>query len=386
MQFQVQTLISKDELTQKNMDDLDLFVGLLSPLNSPYNIFLRIKDIENNNDLIYFYAYSMGKQRAIIWGIYDRSVNEFLIDNSCKYHPNDLKIIIDTWKNNKYDFFFTAMRDRRSKRMSQYSIYGNNRKNMVKLIEDFKKLYLIKLTMNGLLSNKNIMTDNFDENKYNEVLEQVYDAGFKASKEEKFEPSLELLYNEIENTEDENAIRAIIKFGNWNNMTNYQMNVAKHILVHLFIMTFLTIDEYRVAKYIDYIQNNNKKDKTKLMKSIKGKFMYEWLLELGKAFRVYNLEKFMKDLSKDILRLTEKTINMTNIGVIGGSPVASNLVPLLDDISVMFEDFVSKSIYSKISYVNNLKPCPSIDICVNNSEGCELYTHGHTTFSKHDMT
>ena len=125
MDFQVQRFQAVDK--KRVVDDLDIFVGLHSPLDSPYNIFLRLKDIETNNSNIYFYGYSMGKQRVIVWGVYDRSGNQFLIDNACKYNPNDLKTIIDTWSQHKYDFFFTAMRDRMSDRLHQYKIYGDDR-------------------------------------------------------------------------------------------------------------------------------------------------------------------------------------------------------------------------------------------------------------------
>ncbi len=385
MQFQVQTLATKNELTQRDVDDLDIFVGLHSPLNSPYNIFLRLKDIETNSDIIYFYAYSIGKQRAIIWGLYDRTGNQFLIDNACKYSPNDLKIIIDTWKNNKYEFFFTAMRNRVSSRLAQFGIYGDNRNKMITLIENFKKLYLTKLMISGLLSSngKNINGVPFDENLYNEVLNQVYSAGIEAVNEDNLKPTLELLFDNIESGEDTEAIRKAIGVNDWNNITPYQMNVAKHILVHLFLMTFLTIDEYRVVKYIDYNGDNN----IKLMNAIKGTFMYEWLLEFGKVLRIYNLEKFMVDISKDIIRLIEAKINLTNIGVIGGPSIGSNLESLLESLSVIFEDFISKSIYSKISYVNNLTPCPSIKICeAGNKDECNLYSHGYGTRSKYDLT
>ena len=400
MQFQVQTLINKDETSQKDMDNLDLFVGLHSPLESPYNIFLRLSDLESNSDIIYFYAYSMGKQRVIIWGLYDRSNNEFVIDNSCKYHPNDLKIVIDTWKNNKYEYFFTAMKDRKHDRINQYITYEDDRDKMITLINDFKEIYLEKLISTGLLSNNNHKNNNnkhnknnnkrtklFDEDEYNNILNNVYSAGIKAVKDKRLDNTLTMLLNEVDNNQDENAIRSIIKDNDWFGKSEYQINIAKHILVHLFIMTFLTIDEYRISKYIEYINMSNK-NHDKLMKIVKGSFIYEWLIELGKALRVYNLQKFISNVANDILKLTENKVNMTSVGVIGGLKLDKFLNEKLDDISIIFEDFVSKSKYSKITYANDLMSCPSIKFCDNDPMGigCDLYSHGYTTSSRYDMS
>lgn len=367
MQFQVQTLVKDDN--QSTIDELDIFVGLKTPLNSPYNIFLRLSDIESNNNNIYFYAYSMGKERAMIWGIYEKTSNTFLLDNACNYHPNDLKSIIETWKNNKYQFFFTSMRNRMTDRIEQFKLYGDDRNNILKLVEEFKKLYLGKSSIN------------FNESRYVEVLGLVYTAGIKAMDENK--ETLELLYNEIDNQEDTKAIKRMFKTENLNDLSKSQLDIGKHIIIHLFIMTFLTIDDYRSAKYILHIDS---KQKTKLMKELKGTFVYEWLIELGKILRIYDIGRFMVSMSKNIVKVTESKLNMNTLGVIGGPPIQSQLKKILELISITFEDFISKSEYSKISYINKLIKCPSIEICdENNVEGCDLYRHGNGTFSKHDL-
>jgi len=388
MQVQVQTLARKDELTQKDVDDLDLFVGLRSPLNSPYNIFLRLKDLENDSDIIYFYAYSMGTQKVILWGIYEKSSDEFLIDNSCQYNPNDLKYILDTWRNNEYNFFFTAMRNRIVNRVTQYTIYGDDKNEISKLVNTFKKEYLRKLQEAGSLNRKTLSLG-IEGIDYDNILNYVYSAGLKVAqkiatnKSDKFTPTLNLLLNEIDTMEDEEAIKNIILTNIWNG-TEFQIHVAKHILVHLFLVSFLTIDDYRVAKYINYI-HNRPEDNEKLMRYLKGSFLYEWLLELGNSMRIYNLDRFMKIVSDDILRLTEEDMNMTNVGVIGGPKISGPMGLLMEKLSDIFENFISKSKYSKISYVNKLAPCPSIKFCQGHDENCDLYSHGYTTQSIHDI-
>lgn len=393
MEFQVQALVKKEHSIQKNIDDLDIFVGLHSPLESPYNIFLRVKDIEENSDIIYFYAYSLGVEKAVIWGLYDRVNNEFLIDNSCQYHPSDLKDIIDKWKQNNYQFFFTAMRNRKDQRINQNIIYGNSKNEVNSLLNKFKKLYIQKLINEGILNISNLKTQNedFDEDVFNNIVNQAYIEGSKAIKNkhsyENIKPTLELIFNNIDTKEDETAIKQLI-LGDMNG-NEFQKNVAKHILIHVFVLTFLSVDEYRIAKYIDYIDlstnNSSTKNSELLIKYVKGTFLYEWLLEFGKALRVYDIPTFMRDISRDIIRFSESNINMINVGVIGGSKYSPEMTALLEDIAVIFEDFVSKSVYSKISYVKNLTLCPTIKTCELNNDKCDLYSHGYKTTSKYDF-
>ena len=121
------------------------------------------------------------------------------------------------------------------------------------------------------------------------------------------------------------------------------------------------------------------------MRYLKGSFLYEWLLELGKSMRIYNLDRFMNTMSEDILRLTEDNINMTNVGVIGGPTISGEMRILMNTLSDIFEDFVSKSTYSKISYATQLNQCPTIQSCEIGDDKCELYSHGYGTSSIHDI-
>ena len=96
MDFQIQSLIPKQDVSQKlakkENESLDLFVGIIAPLSSPFNLYFRVDDIIGRGDLsplsinlVYFYGYSLGKDRIIMWGLYDETTNKFLIDNACKW-------------------------------------------------------------------------------------------------------------------------------------------------------------------------------------------------------------------------------------------------------------------------------------------------------------
>ena len=85
-----------------------------------------------------------------------------------------------------------------------------------------------------------------------------------------------------------------------------------------------------------------------------------------------------------MVTMMEKKINQSDIGVIGASHKGKT--PLLENISIFFEDFISKSKYSKISYTNDLPYCPNPQACLQSEEGCDVYNHGYKTTSSYDLT
>lgn len=373
MQFQVQQMVKKQMRTEQEQDNLDLFVGLHSPLTDPFNIFMRVEDIENDETLIYFYGYSIGKKKIVLWGVYNIESNEFLIDDACRYKPNELKNMIDTWKDNQYQFYFSGVKDRISTRMNQELMY-DNRRTQLDLIKRFKKIYTEKLIHDGIIpGNKQL----FDKDEYINVMRAVGQSGLKAVK--KYQPTISVILSEIDNPDIKNHIEYALNTKNFSDLTPYEMNVANHILIYLFLMLFFEMDDYRVAKYILYL-----KDK-KIKNYLKSMFMYEWLYDLGKILRVYNTEKFMIKMASDIIRLTEPQINRSDLGVIGGPKIPETIMPLIQKISKYFEKYITKSKFTKTSFVNNIKLCPTLQSCsVDDKEGCELYIHGKTQ-SKHDL-
>ena len=184
---------------------------------------------------------------------------------------------------------------------------------------------------------------------------------------------MDFLYDQIENNEDTNLIRRMLSGGYTNN--EYVKNVAKYFLVNLFILVFADMEIYRAAKYILFLDNKEVKS------NLKRKFFYEWAIELGKILRVYDIPTFIKQYAKLVVELLEEGINRSD-GVIGkknnfGS-VVQNMIPI-------FEDFISRSKYSKIS--SKFPTCPSPVSCENSSDpSCEIYSHGQKTSSRYDFT
>ena len=353
MQFQVQE--RRDEGRQK--DELDLYVGLRTGLDDPFNIFVRVADLEENRSLLYFYAYSMGKKKVVVWGVFDRENNEFLVDDACQYNVNDLKTIVDSFKDNKYQFFFSSVRDRIAKRHEQNRLFSDRNYDL-DLMNKFRTAFLQKLVKNGTLKGD---VQEFYENEYQEILSKIAREAINAIiKTRDYDTFVEFLLKEIDNMEDENLVKEALSVKNisYLNLNKYPLhlqNIIKFILVNVFILVFADMEEYRVAKYITSLK---KKENVKLSVYIKGTFLYEWIYELAKTLRLENIKSFMNEYSDALVKLMENKINLTDVGVIGNRNMKSYLG--IQEMTRFFEEFIAKSEYTKFSYTKDLPFCPKV--------------------------
>ncbi len=459
MQFQVQQLVDKksgekggakakeDLARQKNSDELDLFAGVHTGLDDPYNVFLRVKDITAGNPLIYFYGYSMGKKKVVMWGVYDVHNNTFLIDAACRYNPNNLKQMLDVWKANRYQYSFNSVRNRIDSRIREHYLAGHfgqaHVKNLLNLFQRFKDYLLVKLVKEGYVNRAELLTINkgnenlpyildilkFEQSSFDDEYDYTIDEvkkecvamietgelDFRLSYDIiRFHPFFDFLFNSISNTKDETAARKLLfgqkanddiktsslstkdRLGFLRNFVDLKASnfsaftAAKYIMINYFVLIFSNIEEYRSAKYILAAKSSggDKAAQERLERTIKGLFLYEWILELGNALQVSDIDQFIIGYATEFVSLMEDTINRTDTGVIGGrAPPPSDLVK---NLAKFFEEFVAKSMYSKITLTNDLGVCPNPDVCElngqNTNEACNLYSHGASTNSKHDLT
>jgi hypothetical protein len=392
MQFQVQSTISKDvqkdaqkdaqKEMQKQSDSLDLFVGLKSGLDDPFNVFLRVDDLKNNKDVIYFYAYSLGKKKAIIWGVFDKVNNEFLVDSACKYQPNDLKQILTNWNKNNYSYYFNTVRNRISSRVNQEMIFDDREKETT-LFGKFQEYFIAHLIKEGLISSndsiKNTLSkkETFDS-EYDNILSSISTEMVKYIKnvnKDEYSDVMNVIYEQINTQGEIDILKSVLKGNKINVQDPYLKNVMKYLLTNLFILIFADINVYRTAKYILFLhekENNKikKQNREEIIRELRKQFFFAWMIELSRILRVYDVPRFMKNYSQSIVNLLENSVNRSDI-----RSDSSNFFHFLSDLSIFFEDFISKSVYSKISYVNQLKDCPNLSIC-ENDETCSFSKHG----------
>lgn len=366
----------KLDLTQKSRDEYDIFAGISSPINSPYNLFLRLGDLkEESKNLIYFYAYSLGKQRAIIWGIYNEISNEFLIDSACQYDLEILNTAMVKWKENQYQIVSTETKDKFSTRISLYHMFDDRKDEVVKVYNKFKLYYMY----NAVLKRRLILDDISEDLIKQGVIRLVDD--FKINPDREFLDEFDDLILKIKGysstilkKEEPGAIS--IQF--YEEMTKrlLENKSLNYIKLLLFVFTLMDVEEYRIAKYII-------KETEPLKSYIDGSFIGLWLQDVSVTLSK-ELQSTPKDilviLSKKIIDIFEPKVNRMDITI----TLPENLLKKLETLSQRFLMFLEKSIYTKESYVRDLEICYSPVEC--KGDECGLYQHGSKMQSKHDMT
>ena len=89
----------------RSTEDLDAHVGLVHPLESPFNLFLNLHQLNDpRRRHVYFFIYSMGARRIIVWGVYDKTSQTFTVDNACRYKGPQLYGMTTAWTKEGYSY------------------------------------------------------------------------------------------------------------------------------------------------------------------------------------------------------------------------------------------------------------------------------------------
>jgi len=396
--FQIAKPIKETTSNDQEKDQIDLFIGVKSPLNDPFNVFFRLRDINDpSSTLIYFYIYSMGKSKAIIWGVYNVLDNTFLIDASCKYDLAQLNEALRSWKTNDYVVVSSEVRNRSVSRIAQYIIFEDNRQKFVNLYDNFKLYFMYNMVRRGQLK-----IDDIINNK--ELLAFIQ----KFEEEEiLFGRDFDLEYKKIVDPIVGQINKGIIQFlpdktgvdylderveSAFNLLEDYLSDMPNIIALHIFILLMADIEEYRTAKYIIAVQNPNVDSKYKeVMESyLQDSFVNAWLdrlVELSSGFAIsetFDSVAMKVELAEEIVRILEKELNVSQIGIIGGPKFEAKLSARIRRISDQLKRFLETSIYSKQSFVAELDNCYLPTDCPFND--CGLYEHGARIQSAFDFT
>ena len=101
--------------------EIHLNIGVVEPLNFPYNFFVRPEELLNpDQEIVNFFVFSLGAKRIAIWGIYLKNHKNFRIYGSCKYQTRQLSKMLQTWKANNYTSIGYSVQDRISQTMNKY--------------------------------------------------------------------------------------------------------------------------------------------------------------------------------------------------------------------------------------------------------------------------
>lgn len=116
--MQQQLLLPREAADTRQMEN---YLGLVSYLTDPFNLFLRVADLENEDvDLVYFFVYSLGKKKIMLWGTYSKSEQDFHIEAACRYSVAQLMPIYKYWLSQDYSYVANAVVDRIGETLGKY--------------------------------------------------------------------------------------------------------------------------------------------------------------------------------------------------------------------------------------------------------------------------
>jgi hypothetical protein len=198
--MQQQTLEKRESQLNVNMEN---YVGLVSYLTDPFNLFLRLEDLENKDiDLVYFFVYSIGKKKIMLWGTYSKDNNDFHIEAACKYTTPQLMPIYRYWQNNNFRYIANVVVDRFTPKINEYL----GRPGLMSMDEYKKKKFFLAFER-GKIKKEDIDREigkNYPEKLYDKLLLKLIEEGKldEATKEpletEVFQDELEEYLNAIE--------------------------------------------------------------------------------------------------------------------------------------------------------------------------------------------
>lgn len=113
MSMQLFKLKPPTQSKQQRKEKLETYIGIVNGINSPFNLFINIENI-NNRDIpyVYFFSYSFGKNRVIIWGIYKKLENEIKIQSMCQFNSWYYTNYIKQWKEVGYEIYTTEFKNK----------------------------------------------------------------------------------------------------------------------------------------------------------------------------------------------------------------------------------------------------------------------------------
>jgi hypothetical protein len=144
------------------------YIALVQGLDDPFNLFLRWDDLYNNQPFIYFFAYSLGRQKVMVWGVYHQPTDTFSLDGGCQYRTPQLATIVREWKRQQFNYVANSVRDRIRPLLQSY--VGGRQSGMLSY-EEYVRLKSIIAYFDGTLPEyiikrqfgSNVISDFYDQ-------------------------------------------------------------------------------------------------------------------------------------------------------------------------------------------------------------------------------
>jgi hypothetical protein len=118
--MQAQVLLNPTLKIQEN-NLLNEYVDVIVPLDDPQNLFLNLNNImDPDSKDVYFFSYSMGKRKVVMWGYYNKNSAAFTAEGTCRYNLAQLNAMIKGWRQNNYRPIGYSVKNKITKRVIKY--------------------------------------------------------------------------------------------------------------------------------------------------------------------------------------------------------------------------------------------------------------------------
>jgi len=120
IKMQAQVLLNPTLKIQEN-NLLNEYVDVIVPLDDPQNLFLNLNNImDPDSKDIYFFSYSMGKRKVVMWGYYNKNSATFTAEGTCRYNLVQLNAMLKVWRQNNYRPIGYSVKNKITKRVIKY--------------------------------------------------------------------------------------------------------------------------------------------------------------------------------------------------------------------------------------------------------------------------
>jgi hypothetical protein len=105
----------------ERVDELESYIGISHGIVDPFNLFINITDITEGNELIYFFSYSIGKKRVVVWGTYDRYDDTISVESACRFDSWIWTTYPRLWQDLGYKIYTTITKNKFTSRINRFT-------------------------------------------------------------------------------------------------------------------------------------------------------------------------------------------------------------------------------------------------------------------------
>lgn len=356
----IQTLLPNPNVNIEEQDNLDIYVGVTTPISAPFNVFVRQDDLmDDDNNYVYFYAYSIGDRRIVLWGVYNKETNKFTIDEQCRWQDRFLTDALKEWAAHNYTFGYSTTSNKITRRMNLTGLSLTMEEAMSEYTS-YKHVFLAALVDDNVVQPRDISEPGFEQF-YKNLNPRIDIFDLLGLKKESIYDHMRMLYTSSRLSKDDLQL--------FNILADYGLNRED-----AFILTYSCVlgdlYNYRMAKYLmrTFELSDSDSNKSVLQNYVNGSYFGSFLNGIVLKYGLSDEDNFYLNFLPTYIQSMETAVNTSAIGVLGDRGHNPAVGRRLKVVSDEFQEYIAKTKYSKLSYYRSLADCPSFSECQTDRE------------------